>query len=140
MPPLDAAAGQPHRKALDVVVAAVALGHRRAAELAAPDDQRVVEHAALLEIVHQRRRAAIDFLGRAGDVAFHVAVVVPVAVIELDEPHAALGQPPGQQAVGGERAVAPFRAVQIENVRRLVRDVHQLRARSTACGTPFRIG
>ena len=53
--------------------------------------------------------------------------MVPVAVIELNEPHAALGQPPGQQAVGGERAVAPLRAVQLEHVRRLVRDVHQLR-------------
>ena len=49
-----AAAGQPHREALDVVVAAVALRHRRAAELAAPDDQRVVEHAALLQVRDQR--------------------------------------------------------------------------------------
>ena len=31
--------------------------------------------------------------------------MVPVAVIELNEPHAALGQPAGQQAVGRERAV-----------------------------------
>ena len=40
------------------------------------------------------------------DVVLDAAVVVPVAVIELDEAHAALGQPPGQQAVGRERAVA----------------------------------
>ncbi len=42
--------------------------------------------------------------------------MVPVAVIELDEPHAALGQPPGQQAVRGERAVAPLRAVHLQHV------------------------
>ena len=42
---LDAAAGQPHREGVDVVVAAdrlADLAHRRAAELAAPDHQRVV--------------------------------------------------------------------------------------------------
>ena len=47
---LDAAAGQPDGKALDVMVAAVALVHRRAAELAAPDHQRVVQQAALLQV------------------------------------------------------------------------------------------
>ena len=34
-------------------------GHRRAAELAAPDDERVVEQAALLEIADQRRAATV---------------------------------------------------------------------------------
>ena len=43
---LDAAAGQPHGEGVRVVVPAVvaaALDHRRAAELAAPDHERVVE-------------------------------------------------------------------------------------------------
>ena len=41
---LDAAAGQPHGEGVGVMVAAIAaaLHHRRAAEFAAPDDQRVV--------------------------------------------------------------------------------------------------
>ena len=53
---LDAAAAEPHREAAGVVVAAVvgrgqlALRVVRAAELAAPDDQRLVEHAPLLEV------------------------------------------------------------------------------------------
>ena len=44
---LDAAAGQPHREAVRVVVAAVvaALGRRRPAELAAPQHQRVLQQA-----------------------------------------------------------------------------------------------
>ena len=48
-------------KQLRVVVAAVvaALHHRRAAELAAPDHERVVQQAALLEVFDQRG-------GRAG--------------------------------------------------------------------------
>src|SRR5437588_12205806 len=53
----DAAASQPDRERLRMVIAAeaaterrVALDHRRSAELAAPDDERVVEQAAPLEI------------------------------------------------------------------------------------------
>ena len=48
-PGFDAAAGHPHREGVDVVVAAdvlADLAHRRAAELAPPDDQRLVEQAA----------------------------------------------------------------------------------------------
>ena len=58
---LDAAAGQPHREAVMVVVAAVDLARvragrgqfhrRRAAKFAAPDDQRLVEQAALLQVL-----------------------------------------------------------------------------------------
>src|SRR5205809_854435 len=48
--PLDAAAGQPGTIALRVVVAAVRLGAGRAAELGAPDDDRLLEHPALLEV------------------------------------------------------------------------------------------
>src|SRR5437762_2435215 len=42
---LDAAAGQPGAEALRMMVAAVALGTRRAAELRAPDDDRLFEQA-----------------------------------------------------------------------------------------------
>ena len=46
------------------MVAAVvaALHHRRAAELAAPDHERVVEQAALLQILDQRRAGLIGVL------------------------------------------------------------------------------
>ena len=57
---LDAASRHPHRKAVMVVVAAIDFprvrsrrGHFndwRAAEFAAPDHQRVVQHPALLQI------------------------------------------------------------------------------------------
>src|SRR5579871_2348533 len=50
-----AAAGQPHGKAIRMVVPAIAaaLNHRRPAELAAPDDERIVEQAALLQVGHK---------------------------------------------------------------------------------------
>jgi len=49
MPPLNAAAGQEHADAVVVVIAAGrTFGSRRAAELAAPQDERVFEQAALV--------------------------------------------------------------------------------------------
>ena len=63
--PFDAAAGHPHGEPVVVVVAAVvALRGRRAAEFAAPDDQRVLEHAALLQVGEQARRSACRWRGR----------------------------------------------------------------------------
>ena len=48
---LDAAAGQPDAEAVVVVVAAVApLARGRAAEFAAPEDQRVIEQTELLQV------------------------------------------------------------------------------------------
>ena len=41
-----------------LAVSRAALAERRAAELAAPDDQRLVEQAALLEVVGSARRRA----------------------------------------------------------------------------------
>ena len=91
-------------------------------------DQRVVEHAALLQVLDRARPCAWSTsLAATGDVVLDAAVVVPVAVVELDEAHAALGQPPGQQAVGRERAVAALRAVQVEGL---------LSARSTGPSAP----
>ena len=52
--------------------------------------------------------------------------MVPVAVIELNEADAPLGQAAGEQTVGGERAIASPRAIQVEDVLRFVADIHQL--------------
>ena len=55
----DAAAGHPDREAARMVVAAVVVGGQfplgvdSAAEFAAPDDQRVLEQAALLQVLNQ---------------------------------------------------------------------------------------
>ena len=51
---LEAAAGQPDGEAPVVVVAAIAaLRCRRAAELAAPEDERLIEQAALFQVLQQ---------------------------------------------------------------------------------------
>lgn len=93
---LDAAAGEEVREALDVVVAAVAaLRHRSAAELAAPNDESVIEHAALFEIGDEGGGGTVYFLGLGGNAVFDAAVVIPIAVIELDEADATLGEATG---------------------------------------------
>src|SRR5206468_12261237 len=53
--PFDAAARHPDRKGQNVMVAAAALPHWRAAEFTAPEYECVVEHAALFQVLHECR-------------------------------------------------------------------------------------
>ena len=111
-----------------VRVGQLALAEHRAAELAAPDDQRVVEQAALLQIGDERRRRLIRALALQREIARQIVVLIPAAMIELDEAHVALGEPPRQQAVGGVRArLARLRAVHLEDRVGLLRQIHQVR-------------
>ena len=80
------------------------LGDGRPAELAAPDHQRVVEQAALLQVGQERGDRPVPLAGELAVVRFEVVVVVPGlagAAPDLDEPHAALEQPPGDQELPG---------------------------------------
>ena len=114
LPRFEAAAGKPHREGIDVVIAAGVLPHfphRRAAELATPDHDRVVEQSALFQVTDRARRWGWSIVKAfCGQVCFQCfgwsAVVIPVGVVELHEPHAAFDQPPGQQAVAGVRRLA----------------------------------
>src|SRR5262249_30651563 len=90
--PFDAPAGQPEGDAFDVVVAAVTLGHGSPAKLAAPDHEGVVEHPALLQVLDECGGTLVNFPGRPGDVLLDRAMVVPVAVVELDKSDAPFGQ------------------------------------------------
>src|SRR5436189_139526 len=84
-------ARHPARDAARMVVAPIvalrqlSLAVAGPAELAAPDDERIIQHPPLFQILHQRRArlvrlAALDLDGRR-----EVAVLVPSLVIELDE-------------------------------------------------------
>jgi hypothetical protein len=60
---------------------------------AAPEDQRVVEQAARLQIGQQRGDRLIDFLGVLRVVGFQFAVLVSLVEVRAsDEPHAPLGE------------------------------------------------
>ena len=84
------------------------LHDRQPAELAAPDDERRVEQAALLQVGRADRRWAVGlgakppwFSGDVG-VAVPAQLVLHAAGVDLHEAHAALDQPPGDQALLGE--------------------------------------
>ncbi len=109
-PGLHAAAGHPEGESLVVVVAAVGvLPVRRAAELAAPDHQRVVEQPPRAQVRQQAGDRPVDGPGVAGVAGLQAAVLVPVAVRQLDEADAGLDEPPRQQALAAEVARSPGR-------------------------------
>src|SRR5271157_2433280 len=110
------------------MIAAAALPHWRAAELAAPKDERVIEHAALIEVPHQGRTGLVDLTGGDRHRTLDVAVVVPGPVVELDHSHAALGEATSHQAVRGKAAVAGrLDAVHLEHACRLAAEIGQFR-------------
>src|SRR5262245_21557045 len=77
----------------------------RAAELGRPDDERVVEQTAALEILQEARDGPIDLAGQrlvSGDVGMGVPVAGRAGVDQLNEADAALGEAAGDQALPGE--------------------------------------
>ncbi len=98
-----------------------------ASELAAPDDQRVVEHAATPQILDQPRAALVDVLRLRLMLLRQIAVRVPATVEDLDVAHSAFGQPSGVQAARGEGARrACVLAVEFERLVAFARKIHQL--------------
>ncbi len=107
-----------------------ALRVNRPSKFAAPNHQRLVEHPALLEVGDQCGGRLVHVAALQRQIARQIAVLIPAAMVQLDEAHAALGQAPGQQTIRRIRArLARVRAVQIKNVFRLAGSVHQLRHR-----------
>ena len=103
----------------------------RSSELSPPDDERVVEHPPVGEILDKGRRRLVGLPSLAADPSRQAAVMIPVLMIELDEAHPPLRQPPGEEAIGRERAgLARPRAVFLDHMRWLVgkiRDVGNAR-------------
>src|SRR5438552_6035985 len=100
----DPTAAQPDAESGVVVVSTVAaLAHGRASEFTRPNDERVFEHVALLEVRDQGHASAIDLLRLQRYALLNGAVMVPVFMIKLDEADAALRQTAGAQTGGGKR-------------------------------------
>ena len=127
---LDAAARHPHGERIRMMVAPVvpALHHRRAAEFPTPDNQRVLQHAALLQILHQSRARLVGVDAVLLDVLHQIAVLIPGFVEQLHVAHTALHQPASHQAVIREGRLAGLRAVHFQDVLRLLCQVHQFRS------------
>ena len=126
---LETTAGHPHGEAARVVVASevvfgdIALTVGGAAEFAAPDDEGFVEETALFEVGDEGGGALIGFCAFLADAAGETAVVVPVAVAELDEADAAFGETAGEETVVSEAGFALFRAVGVEDGLRFLGEI-----------------
>ena len=100
---------------------------RGAAEFAAPDDQRVVEQAALLEVGEQTGRGLVGIIALTLDGLREAAVVIPAHVEELDEADVAFAEATGQEAVRGVGARAlHVGTVEIEHMLGFLRQIEQL--------------
>src|SRR5260370_17650959 len=83
-------------------IVAAAFDHGRSAKFAAPDHERIVEHAALLEVFDQRGTRLVGVFTVLLEIMLQIAVLVPRFVEKLHKAHAAFQEPPGEQAVVGE--------------------------------------
>ena len=119
----DSAARHPDAKAFLVVVAPrrslgagsgiVFLDHGSASEFPAPNDEGVFEESALFQVGEKAGAGLVDAAGLSGKGGIDVLVVIPAFVENLDEAHAALDEPAGEQAVFGEDS---SRSIVVETV------------------------
>ena len=130
----DAAAGHPAGEGLGVVLAAFGVFggvERRAAKLRGPHHERVGEHPALFQVGEQAGDGLVH-VARERGVLLHVAVRVPVSrgtgIDQLDETHAALGEPAGDEALPGEAfGAAALQSVELVDVVAFTREIEGLR-------------
>ena len=75
-----------------------------AAEFSTPDHQGIFEEPTLLEIGDQGSRCLVGFLALISNAPGEASVLIPALMEELNETDSTLGQPSGQQPIGGEGA------------------------------------
>src|SRR5207253_1569994 len=98
------------------------------AELATPDDEGVVEHAAFLEVLEQGAGGTVGVVALVLEGDGQVVVLVPAAVEDLDNADAALDEPARLDGAVGERAgLAHVAAVPIEGALRFAAQIDELR-------------
>lgn len=118
LPTFGSAAGHPHGKSVGIVVASVSFfTHGCSAKFAAPNNECVLKHAALLQIGEESRDGLIHALAERGPAFFVAGVCVPFAacaVENLNEANAAFDEATSHDAglghgVGG----LVFQAIEI---------------------------
>ena len=121
------AASHPDCKALGMVVAPViflgqlALAINRPPKLAAPDDQRFVQQAALLEVLDQGGGRLVNVPCLVRQVFGQVAVLIPTAMKDLGQPYTALHQTPCEDtAIREGSRLACIRTIHIKDIVRLL--------------------
>ena len=134
---LDSAASYPDGEGIWMMIAApagsvvdVALNERRATEFAAPDDERVIQHAAHFQVLNKRGARLIGVFALRVEFGRQAVVLVPAGVHALDEADSAFGKATGHQAVVSERAgFLNLWAVHVEDMLWFVGEVCEFRHR-----------
>ena len=105
---LRSTTGHPHGETSRMVIPTVvllrntALAVNGATKFTAPNDQRVVEQATLLEVGDQPVARLIDVLALGRHATGGVGMVIPVVEIHLHEAHAPFDEPARQECGVGE--------------------------------------
>jgi hypothetical protein len=81
----------------------------------------------LLQIADESAAGTIGLASLLLNAAANVAMMIPVAVIKLNEANPALRQPAREQTIGGEGTVTRFAAIHFERFLLLGTDVHESR-------------
>ena len=102
--------------ATEVVLFDGALAVSGAAEFAAPDDESFVEEPALFEIGDEGGASLIGFQAFLAEAFGETAMMIPVAVAELDEADIAFGESASEEAIIGEAGSSWGGAVEIEDL------------------------
>ena len=147
---LDAGAHQPTREPVRIVVPAGRPGlmRRHPPEFRGPQHQGVGQQPSLLQVRQQRRGRLVEDRAVPFIVGLERLVCVPVqqaiyagsarGAVQVDVTHAALQQPPSQQAVpriGSFQRIGIVRRVQAVNRLRLARQIHHLRCTQLHLGS-----
>src|SRR5437868_5450328 len=124
----DAAARHPDRIRVDVVISAgltrvTSFAHWSSSEFAAPNHQRMIQQAPLLQIPKQRSGRPVYLARYLFERAAQISVMIPVRVIELYESHSALHQASRQQTIVRIRSHTRLGAIHGQRFLRLFSEV-----------------
>src|SRR5215471_18214390 len=118
---LYAGAGQPHSKATRMMIAPIvicgelSLAVDRSPELAAPDDQSVIQQSPFLEILHQCGATLVGVLRLPCQLRGKIGVLIPSSVKQLHKTDSALRQPAREETIRCECAgFARVRSVKLK--------------------------
>jgi len=96
---LNSATGHPDTEAPWMVIASVVflgqvpLAVNRPAELAAPNDKRVFQQPALLQVLDERPAGLVDVAALIRQISTHVAMLIPTTVKNLHETNVTFRHP-----------------------------------------------
>lgn len=118
---LGAASRHPHGEAAGMMVSSVvrfaesALAVNGASEFPTPDDQGVLKHASFLEVIDESVTGTVDVLALGGHTAIDIAVMVPVVVVDLNEPDITFREPACHEGdIGKASRFSGFLAIELK--------------------------